>query len=163
MTIHHLNQCEKFYYTPAQRSWWGVHWIHLVHPASVCRSVCPSVDNMVSERNSSLLWNFNFKFHMHVLCGYGHRPINFQQCHFENGCLVAILDFSASGLCSWHSCRSVTQVYFGISISNFICMLFVAMGQSLLIFRYVILKMATWQPYWICQFLNCNFSLAVNI
>ena len=98
------------------------------------------------ERNSSMLWNFNFKFHMHVVGGYGRsllifsnvtfkmdaggplgffsfraltsvwlwisspnfsstllvcmekKPIDFQICHFQNGRLVAILDFLVSGL-----------------------------------------------------------------
>ena len=30
---------------------------------------------------------------MHVVCGYGQMPIDFQQCHFQNGHLAAILDF----------------------------------------------------------------------
>ena len=59
------------FYTPAQRSWRGVYWIHLVS-----LSVCPSV-------------------------------------------------------CRRHGFRSISQVCFGISISNFICMLMVAIGRRL--------------------------------
>ena len=50
------------------------------------------------ERYSSLLWNFNFKFHMHIVIGNGPKYIDFQRCHFQNGRLMAILDFSVSGL-----------------------------------------------------------------
>ena len=39
--------------------------------------------------------------------------------HFLNGCLVAILDFSVSGLCRRHGFGIVTQVCFLISVSNF--------------------------------------------
>ena len=94
---------------------------------------------------------------------YRKKPIDFLQCHFQNGRLVAILDFSVSGLCMWQGFRSVDQVCFGISISNFICILFVPMGQRLLIFTDVAFKMATWQPIWIFRILNSNFSLALNI
>ena len=55
--------------------------------------------------------------------------------------------FFVSELCSWHGFRIITRVCFGISISNFICMLFVAMHQSLFSFRNVAFKMAEWQPY----------------
>ena len=91
------------YYPPAQRSWRGVYWIHLVRP-----SVCPSV-------------------------------------------------------CRRHGFRSISQVCFGISISNFICMLMVVIGRSLLIFSNVTFKMAAWRPYLIFLFPDSNFSLALNI
>ena len=45
---------------------------------SVCRQ------HGFTERKSSLLWNFNFKFHVHVDCGHRQKPINFQWCHFQN-------------------------------------------------------------------------------
>ena len=93
----------KFYsYTPAQRSWWGVHWNHLVR-----LSVCPSV-------------------------------------------------------CRRHGFRNVTQVCFGISIWNFICMLLMAIGRSLLIFSDVTFKTAAWRPSWISRFPDSSFCLALN-
>ena len=52
---------------------------------------------------------------------------------------MVILDFSVSG---WHGFGSVTQVCFGISVSNFMCMSFVAVGRSLTIVSYVAFKMA---------------------
>ena len=55
-------------------------------------------------------------------------------------------------VCRRHGFRSVTQVCFGISISNFISMFFVAMDRSLFIFSDVTFKMTAWQPYWIFQF-----------
>ena len=54
-----------------------------------------------------------------------------------------------SSVCRWHGFRSISQVCFGISISNFICMLMVAIGRSLLIFSVITFKMAAWRPYWI--------------
>ena len=66
-------------------------------------------------------------------------------------------------VCRRHGFRSISQVCFGISISNFICMLMVAIGRSLLIFSDVTFKMATWRPYWIFWFLDSNFTLALNI
>ena len=41
------------------------------------------------QRNSSLLWNFSFKFHVHVLCGCRQKP-NDCQLRFQNGCLVIL-------------------------------------------------------------------------
>ena len=66
-------------------------------------------------------------------------------------------------VCRRHGFRSISQVCFGISISNFICMLMVAIGRSLLIFSVVTFKMAAWRPYWIFWFPGSNFSLALNI
>ena len=71
--------------------------------------------------------------------------------------------FSVSGLCRWHGFQSVSQVCFGISISNFIYMLMVVIGRSLLIFSDVAFKMAAWWPYWIFWFPDSNFSLTLNI
>ena len=66
-------------------------------------------------------------------------------------------------VCRRHGFRSISQVCFGISISNFICMLMVAIGRSLLIFSDVTFKMAAWWPYWIFWFPDSNFTLALNI
>ena len=66
-------------------------------------------------------------------------------------------------VCRWHGFRSISQVSFGISISNFISMLMVALGRSLLIFSDVTFKMAAWRPYWIFWFPDSNFTLALNI
>ena len=89
--------------TPAQRSWRGVYWIHLVPP-----SVRPFV-------------------------------------------------------CRRHGFRSISQVCFGISIWNFICVFMVAIGRSLLIFSNISFKMAARRPYWIFWFPYSNFNLALNI
>ena len=42
------------------------------------------------QRNSGLLWNFSFKFHVHVLCGCRQTPNDCQRCRFQNGCLVIL-------------------------------------------------------------------------
>ena len=66
-------------------------------------------------------------------------------------------------VCRRHGFRSISQVCFGISISNFICMLMVAIGRSLLSFSDVTFKMAAWRPYWIFWFPDSNLTLALNI
>ena len=66
-------------------------------------------------------------------------------------------------VCRRHGFRSITQVCFGISISNFICMLMVVIGRSIMIFSDVTFKMADWWPYWIFWFPDSNFTLALNI
>ena len=42
------------------------------------------------QHNSSLLWNFSFKFHVYVLCGCRQKPNDCQLCRFQNGCLVIL-------------------------------------------------------------------------
>ena len=42
------------------------------------------------QHNSRLLWNFSFKFHVHVLCGCRQKPNSCQLCCFQNGCLVIL-------------------------------------------------------------------------
>ena len=66
-------------------------------------------------------------------------------------------------VCRRHGFRSISQVSCGISISNFICILMVAIGRSLLIFSDVTFKIAAWRPYWIFWFPDSNFTLALNI
>ena len=66
-------------------------------------------------------------------------------------------------VCRGHGFQSISQVCFGISLSNFICMLMVVKGRSLLIFKDITFKMAAWQPYWISWFPDFNFNLALNI
>ena len=53
--------------------------------------------------------------------------------------------------------RSVTQVCFGISVSNFMCMSLVAVGRSLTIVSYVAFKMAA---LWFWTMFNCNPPIA---
>ena len=81
-------------------------------------------------------------------------PIDFQLPQFLNGCLVAILDFSVS---RWPGFGSVAQVCFGISVSNFMCMSFVAVDRSLTIVSYVAFKMAA---LWFWTMFNCNPPIA---
>ena len=42
------------------------------------------------QRNSSLLWQFSFKFHVHFLCGCRQKPNDCQLCRFQNGCHVIL-------------------------------------------------------------------------
>ena len=48
------------------------------------------------QRKSSLLWNFIFKFYVHVLCGCRQKPSDCQLCHFQNGCLVILKMFNCN-------------------------------------------------------------------
>ena len=67
---------------------------------------------------------------------------------------MAILDFSVS---EWHGFGSITQGCFGISVSNFMCMSFVAVGRSLTIVSYVTFKMAA---LWFWTMFNYNPPIA---
>ena len=107
------------------------------------------------QRNSSLLWNFNFKLHMHVDGGHRQKPIDFQRRHFQNGRLVAILEFFGF--------QTLTLVWLWISTPNLSGTILMYMCRSLLIFSNVNFKMAARQPYWIFWFPDSNFSLALNI
>ena len=64
------------------------------------------------------------------------------------------IGFLVSG---WHGFGSVTQVCFGISVSNFMCMSFVAVDRSLTIVSYVAFKMAA---LWFLTMFNCNPPIA---
>ena len=114
------------------------------------------------DSNFTLALNISFKLPAQYLSIWV-GAYWFSVTYFQNGRLVAILDFSVSGLCRWHGFWSVSQVCFRISISNFTCMLMVVIGRSLLIFSAVTFKMTAWWPYWIFWFPDSNFSLALNI
>ena len=81
------------HYTPAQRSWWeGIL-------DSPCPSVCPSFCRWhVMVSGAQLKFALEFKFHIHVVCGYGQKPIDFQRCHFQNLPPGGYIGFSVSGL-----------------------------------------------------------------
>ena len=106
------------------------------------------------DSNFSLVLNINSKLQWHTTYVYGYEPIDFQWTRFLNGCLVAKLDFLVSGR---HAFGSVTQVCFGILVSNFMCMSFVAVGRSLRIVSYVTFKMAA---LWFLTMFNCNPPIA---
>ena len=90
------------------------------------------------------------------------RPTKLEGGILDSPCPSVRLSVRPS-VCRRHGFRSISQVCFGISISNFICMLMVAIGRSLLIFSDVTFKMAAWRPYWIFWFPESNFTLALNI
>ena len=52
---------------------------------------------------------------------------------------------------------SITQVCFGISVSNFMCISFVAVDKSRMIFSYITFKMAA---LWFVAMFNCNPPIA---
>ena len=66
------------------------------------------------DSNFSLALNIKSKLHWHITCVYGKKPIDFQHCHFQNGHLAVILDYSNFSLAlniksklHWH----ITCVY----------------------------------------------------
>ena len=62
-------------------------------------------------------------------------------------------------VCMWDDFQSINRVDLGTPISNFICMLFVAMDRSLLIFNDVTSKMAAWRSYCFYSFRTLTFVL----
>ena len=109
------------------------------------------------------LWMSNSNFSGTILMYMGRNLLIFNNVIFKMAAWQPYWIFSVSGLCRWHGFRDISQVCFGISISNFICMLMVVIGKSLLIFIEVTFKMAACWPYWIFWFPDSNFSLALNI
>ena len=76
-----------------------------------------------------------------------HISINHHYTPAQRSWMGGILDSPCSSVrpsvCRRHGFRSITQVCFGISISNFICMLMVAISRSLLIFS---MSLSKWPP-----------------
>ena len=95
------------------------------------------------DSNFTLALIINFKLQRHNTYVYGYEPFYFEQRHFQNGRLAAILDLLVSRLCRWHGFRSVSLVSFGISISNFICMLIVVIGSS---HWFSVTSLSKWPP-----------------
>ena len=91
-----------------------------------------------------------------ISCGYAAifipRPTNLEGVYWIHLVRPSVRLSVRPSVCRRHGFRSISQVCFGISISNFICMLMVAIGRSLLIFSDVTFKMAAWRPYWIFYF-----------
>ena len=112
------------------------------------------------------LWDICHFWPDRYLTGYQQTYLYPRPTKLEGGYTGFTLSVCPSvrlSVCRRHGFRSISQVCFGISISNFICMLMVAIGRSLLIFSDVAFKMAAWRPYWIFLFPDSNFSLALNI
>ena len=105
-------------------------------------------------------WNYTTKNTVnHRQCTYFLRWLNQRLMHgkslITNNYLCDIFIYSPNevgrgvncihlvrpSICRYYGFRSLTQVFLGILFSNFICMLFVAMGRSLLISSYVTSKM----------------------
>ena len=122
--------------------------------SSVTFKMAAILDFLFLESNFSLALNINSKLQWHSTNVYGQEPIDFQSPHFLNGCLVAILGFSDFGR---HGFGNVVRICFGISVSNFMRMSFVAASRSLMIVSYVAFKMAA---LWFWTTFNCNPPIA---
>ena len=96
---------------------------------------------------------------MHVDGGHRQKPIDFQQCHFQNGCLATIWDLFGF--------QTLTLVWFWIATPNFSATILMYMGMSLLIFSDLFSK---WLPgghirffgFWTAWFWLCNSSFLWN-
>ena len=94
--------------------------------------------------NFSLALDVNSKLQKRNTCVYmGRSLLIFTDVIFR-------IDFSF--LDSQHGFQSISRVCFGISISDFMYMSFVAVGRSLMIFSKITFKKAAWWPYGIFQF-----------
>ena len=65
--------------------------------------------------NSSLLWNYSFKFHVHVLCGCRQKPNDCQLCRFQNGCLLILNNVQ---LRSTHCPLPPSPMWWGILVDH---------------------------------------------
>ena len=102
---------------PNEVGWGYVYWIHLV-----CLSVCLSVCRQHGFQ--SLLWNFNFKFHVHVDCGHRQKsPLFFSNVSFKMATWWPYWIF-------WFP----DSVWLWISTPSFSSKILVYMCRSLLIF-----------------------------
>ena len=78
------------------------------------------------------------------------------------GSTLSVRPSDRPSVCRRHGFRSIVKFAF-YSIWNFICILMVVIGSSLLIFSDITFKMAAWRPYWIFLFPDSNLGLALNI
>ena len=65
------------------------------------------------DSNFSLALNIKSRLQYQITCVYGKKPFDCQQCHIQNGCLVAILDSNfrlALNIKSKHQ-EHITYVY----------------------------------------------------
>ena len=93
------------------------------------------------------LWVSTWNFSGIILMYMGRSLLIFSNVIFKMAAWRPYWIFYVSGLSRWHGFWSVSQVCFGISISNFIFLLMVVIGRSLLIFNDVTFKMAIWWPF----------------
>ena len=82
----------------------------------------------VPDSNFSLALNINSKLQWHNTYVLGRSLLIFSHVIFKMAAWWPYWYF-VSGLCMRHGFGSVTQVCFGISVWNFICMLLVAVGR----------------------------------
>ena len=115
-----------------------------------------------------LCFEHSYRIHIHSIDLQAEQQIYVAyytpaQRSWRGGILDSPCPSVCPSVCRRHGFRSISQVCFGISISNFICILMVAIGRSLLIFSDVTFKMAAWRPYWIFWFPDSNLTLTLNI
>ena len=109
---------------------------------SPCTSVCPSS-----------LWISTPNFSGTIAMYMGRSLLIFSNVIFKMAawrpyCFVFLFLDSEGGMVS----GVLSHVCFGVSISNFICILMVVIGKSLLIFCDITFKTAAWQPFCIFWF-----------
>ena len=119
-----------------------------------------------------IFWNLDCSWHgfwsITLVCFGISISISYAYClwPWANTCWCSVMSFSKwppGDHIRFFSFWILTSVWLWISSSNVNSNLLVYMGRSPLIFSNVTFKMATWQPYWIFQFPDSNFNLALNI
>ena len=148
----------------------STHFIQAIGSSSFeCMMGCPKI---ISHMARFFTYSYILEYistiatwHLFVMILLYPRPTKLEGGYtgFTLSVRLSVCPSVRPSVCRRHGFRSISQVCFGISISNFICMLMVAIGRSLLIFSDVTFKMAAWRPYWIIWFPDSNFTLALNI
>ena len=109
---------------------------------------CVWIYNLLHDRKMDipclLLWD---RFSGFIECVKVKRNYTPAQRSWRGGILDSPCPSVRPSVCRRHSFRSISQVSFGISILNFICILKVVIGRSLSIFSDITFKMAAWRPY----------------
>ena len=120
-----LNWLPYLYHNPSKLEGGILESTCLSVHLSGCLSVHLCRQHGFQSINEVCFWNFNLKFHVLVDCGHRQKPIDFQQCHFQNGCL-AILDCLISGL----DCLVTILDFFGFRTPIFSSTIFVYMRDT---------------------------------
>ena len=142
-------QCNAISYWLDAYTEWSLH--QRKHQSSMLLALCEWNPSVISGFPSQRTSNSNLIISLYP------RPTKLEGGILDSPC-PSVRPSVRPSVCRRHGFRSISQVCFGISISNFICMLMVAIGRSLLIFSDVTFKMAAWRPYWIFWFPDSNFT-----
>ena len=92
---------------------------------------------------------------MHVVFGYGQKPIYFQRCHFTKWPPASHIGFLSFRTLNFNLAFNIK--------SNTSNKLLAYMERSLLIFSNIIFKMAAWWLYWSFQFPDSEHQIQTSV